>query len=53
MHNQFSSEKIVTFAETYWRDVNKYRIWKENAPKGDVLPVTSCFQFSSNEYMLK
>ena len=31
-YNYFS-EKIVTYAETYWRDANKYQIWK-NAPKG-------------------
>ena len=36
MHNwTLILEKIVTFAENYWQEVNKYEIWK-NAPKGEI-----------------
>ena len=33
MHSQTFQKKIVTYAETYLRDANKYQTWKKNAPK--------------------
>ena len=39
----------MPFAETYWRDANKYKMLL----KWEVMPILSCFQFLSDENMLK
>ena len=47
MYNQAFLEKIVTYAETYWRDENKYQILKR-----EFLQILDCFHFLSDENML-